>query len=133
MPHMTLEYSANLAEKTDIQAAVDAAHRAVLDSGLFELGAVRVRAYESDAYGIADRHPDNAFVHLCLRIGAGRAAAEKRAAGDVIYRAMLAQFEPLLASPYFALSFEICEIDAALSWKTNAMHERLRPNASGRM
>ena len=126
MPHMIIEYSANLAGRVDIQAAVDAAHRAILASGLFELGAVRVRAYASDTYAIADRHPDNAFVHLCLRIGAGRSADEKRVAGDVIYEAMLAQFETLLASPYFALSFEICEIDAALSWKTNAMHDRLR-------
>lgn len=126
MPHMIIEHSANLAGRFDIQAAVDAAHRAILASGLFERGAVRVRAYASDAYAIADRHPDNAFVHLCLRIGAGRSADEKRVAGDVIYEAMLAQFETLLASPYFALSFEICEIDAALSWKTNAMHDRLR-------
>ena len=126
MPHMIIEYSANLAGRVDIQAAADTAHRAILASGLFELGAVRVRAYQSDACAIADRHPDNGFVHLCLRIGAGRSAEEKRVAGDVIYAAMLDQFETLLSSPHFALSFEICEIDAALSWKTNAMHDRLR-------
>ena len=132
MPHITLEYSANLAGKTDIQAAVDAVHRAVLTSGLFEVGAVRVRAYESAAYAIADRNPDNGFVHLCLRMGAGRGVEDKRAAGEVIYRAMLEQFSELLAQPYFALSFEICEIDAELSWKTNAMHSRLRPSPSGK-
>lgn len=128
MPHMTIEYSANLAGKADMQAAAHSALKAILSSGLFELGAVRVRAYESDAYAIADQHPDNAFVHVSLRIGAGRSDEEKRAAGEVIYQAMLAQFETQLASPYFALSFEICEIDAALSWKTNAMHKRLRSN-----
>ena len=128
MPHMTIEYSANLAGKTDMQAVAEAAHQAILSSGLFELGAVRVRSYESDVYAIADRHPGNAFVHACLRIGVGRSAEEKRAAGEVIYKAMLEQFDTLLASPYFALSFEICEIDAALSWKTNAMHKRLRSN-----
>ena len=85
MPHMTIEYSANLAGRADMQAVADSAHKAILSSGLFELGAVRVRAYESDAYAIADQHPDNAFVHVSLRIGAGRSAEEKRAAGEVIY------------------------------------------------
>lgn len=126
MPHMTIEYSSNLAGRVDMQAAVDATHKAMLASPIFEIGAVRVRAIECDHHAIADRHPDNAFVHLMLRIGAGRAEDEKREAGELIYQALLGEFETLLASPYFALSFEICEIDAALSWKTNAMHKRLR-------
>ncbi|TGU68353.1 5-carboxymethyl-2-hydroxymuconate isomerase, partial [Mesorhizobium sp. M1C.F.Ca.ET.144.01.1.1] len=32
----------------------------------------------------------------------------------------------LFATPHFALSLEIREIDAELSWKKNAIHPRLR-------
>ena len=35
----------------------------------------------------------------------------------------------LLAEPYFALSFEICEIDPDTTWKKNSIHPRLRGTA----
>lgn len=126
MPHFTIEYSANLDSRTDIAGCCDAVLGAALGSGLFELGAVRVRAVRCETYAIADRLPDNAFAHVILRMGEGRSLTEKKAAGDAIFGALSKHFEPLFKTPHFALSFEIVEINGDFSWKKNAIHPRTR-------
>ena len=126
MPHLTIEYSANLDGRADIGALCETLLKTVLETGLFELGAVRVRALRADHYAIADQLPENAFVDLNLRIGKGRTAEEKKRAGDAIFAAAAEVLGPLFETPHFALSLEIREIDAELSWKKNAIHPRLR-------
>ncbi|EJZ22789.1 5-carboxymethyl-2-hydroxymuconate isomerase, partial [Rhizobium sp. Pop5] len=78
MPHLTIEYSANLDGRADIGALCEALLNTVLETGLFEIGAVRVRALRADHYAIADRLAENAFVDLNFRIGKGRTAEEKK-------------------------------------------------------
>lgn len=126
MPHLTLEYSANLDGQTDVGTLCQELHAAILSSGLFELGAVRVRAFPARHYAIADLLPQNAFLDMSFRIGEGRTREEAKRAGDLIFAAAARHLAPLLAEPHFALSLEVREIDAALSWKRNAIHPRLR-------
>jgi 5-carboxymethyl-2-hydroxymuconate isomerase len=130
MPHLSYEYSANLDSAVIHDDLCAALHIAALESGLFELGALRVRAHRADAYAIADLLPQNAFVHLTISIGAGRSETEKRAAGDHIWNALTTFLEPLFQTPHFALTQEIREIDPALSWKKNAIHPRIRSQKS---
>ncbi|MBX5156335.1 5-carboxymethyl-2-hydroxymuconate Delta-isomerase [Rhizobium sp. NZLR8] len=126
MPHLTIEYSANLDDRADIGALCETLLKTVLETGLFELGAVRVRALRADHYAIADQLPENAFVDLNFRIGKGRTAEEKKGTGEAIFAAAADVLGPLFETPHFALSLEIREIDAELSWKKNAIHPRLR-------
>ena len=126
MPHFTIEYSSNLDGKVDMKGLCDAVLDVALATGVFEVGAVRVRAIRCEAYAIADNLPENAFVDLSLRLAAGRGTAVKKKLGDAVFAAMEAYLAPQFATPHFALSFEMREIDAELSWKNNAMHPRLR-------
>ena len=126
MPHLTVEYSANLEGMTDLDHLCGALHAAMMASGLFELGAVRVRALRADHYAVADRLPQNAFAHLSLRIGAGRSLADRKRAGEMIFAAATTALAPLFTTPHFALTLEMVEIDPDLSWKKNAIHPRLR-------
>lgn len=126
MPHVSIEYSANLDERIDIQALCETIHTGALATGFFELGAVRVRAVCCAYYAVADKLPENAFAHITLRLGRGRSAADKKTIGDTIFAAADKFCAPLLATPHFALSFEIVEIDGDLSWKKNAIHPRTR-------
>ncbi|OWV78656.1 5-carboxymethyl-2-hydroxymuconate isomerase [Rhizobium leguminosarum bv. trifolii] len=126
MPHLTIEYSANLDGRADIGALCETLLKTVLETGLFEIGAVRVRALRADHYAIADRLAKNAFVDLNFRIGTGRTAEEKKRTGEAIFAAATEILGPLFETPHFALSLEIREIDAELSWKKNAIHPRLR-------
>jgi 5-carboxymethyl-2-hydroxymuconate isomerase len=116
MPHLTVEYSANLDGQSDMGALCKSLQATMMASGLFELGAVRVRARPCPHYAIADMLPENAFADLILRIGTGR--SEMRTAE--------AHFAPLLAHPHFALTLEVQEISPTFSWRTNAIHPRLR-------
>ncbi|MDX8452232.1 5-carboxymethyl-2-hydroxymuconate Delta-isomerase [Mesorhizobium sp. VK9D] len=126
MPHMSIEYSANLDPKVDMGELCALVSRAILDTGLFEPGAVRVRAFRAEAYAIADRLPENGFLDMNFRIGKGRGEEEKKSAGEAIFAEVADHLSSLFATPHFALSLEIREIDAELSWKKNAIHPRLR-------
>ncbi|ADZ70406.1 5-carboxymethyl-2-hydroxymuconate Delta-isomerase [Polymorphum gilvum] len=129
MPHLTVEYSGNLDGHLDMAAFCRALRQAILDTGLFELGAVRVRALRAEHFAIADLLPENAFVDMSFRVGTGRSEADRKAAGDRIFRVAEDFCAGLLASPHFALSLEIREINSSFSWKRNAMHPRLRDQA----
>lgn len=126
MPHLRIEYSANLEGMVDLSLLCRNVHDAILNAGPFELGAIRVRAFKADYVAIADLLPNNGFLDMTLRIGAGRTQDEKKAAGDAILAAAEQTLATLLAQPHFALSLDIVEIDPGLSWKKNAMHQRLR-------
>jgi len=97
-----------------------------LATGFFEIGAVRVRGVRCDIYTVADDLPQNAFIDLSLRLGEGRSQEDKKSIGDAIFNAMQEFLAGPLQQPHFALSFEIREINASLSWKRNAIHPRLR-------
>lgn len=131
MPHLTIEYSSNLQESGDLAGLCLSLRRALLDTGLFEIGAVRVRALPCPHFAVADLLPENAFAAMILRIGAGRSEAEKTMAGQKVMAAAEAHFADLLAQPYFALSLDIIENLPKLSWKTNSIHPRLRAATKG--
>jgi 5-carboxymethyl-2-hydroxymuconate isomerase len=126
MPHLTLEYSANLDDAVDFDALCRALLAALMASGLVERGAPRVRAIRCEAYAIADEMAENSFIDMSLRLGAGRSHQEKRDLGDALIAAARPLLSLQLAQPHFALSLEVREIDQGLSWKLNTMHARLR-------
>jgi 5-carboxymethyl-2-hydroxymuconate isomerase len=126
MPHLTLEYSQNLDSKVDISGLCRHLHDVLLKSGLFEIGALRIRAVVAEHYAIADLHDENCFIDMVLRIGQGRAHAEKIAAGEKLMATAKTALAKLYETPNFALSLEIREIDPAYSWRDNGIHARLR-------
>jgi 5-carboxymethyl-2-hydroxymuconate isomerase len=72
MPHFTMDYSANLDRTVDFDTLCGVVHAEILKTGLFEVGAVRVRAVRCEAYAIADLLAENAFIDMSFRIGEGR-------------------------------------------------------------
>ncbi len=72
MPHIVIEYSANVADLINIDALVAAVHEAALDDGLPALNALRTRAVAREHYRIADGDPAYGFVAVKARIAPGR-------------------------------------------------------------
>lgn len=126
MPHLILDYSQNLRDKTDLQALCEKLHATLLDSGLFELGAVRVRAVPSEHFAIADLRDENAYLHMTAMIGKGRSGGQKRELGQALFETARGHLDDLIAARDFALTLELREINAAFSWKANGFHARLR-------
>ena len=54
MPHFTIEYSANLDGRIDMAEVVEVVRNAAVESGIFPLGGIRVRAIRCEHYAIAD-------------------------------------------------------------------------------
>lgn len=129
MPHFVIEYSANLDGQVDFGALCQRVHQTIVDTGLFELGAIRVRCHRAGIYAITDYDPRNAFIDMSFRVGVGRSQQDKQRTGEAIFEAVAAEVATLFDSQHFALSLEIREIDPQLSWKRNSMHARLRAPA----
>ena len=109
MPHLIIEHSSNVADLVDIDALVVAVHDAALATGIAPLDALRTRAAERRHYAIADRHPDNAFIAVTARLGAGRTDVEQRTLIDALMAALDHTLGP--AQRHVMLSVEFQEID----------------------
>ena len=131
MPHITIEYSANLAGLTDIDALVATVHDAALDDGLPALDALRTRAAPRDHYRIADGDPAYGFVAVVARIGPGREPEAVERFLTRLIDTVEAALAPLLADHPVALSAEVQLIDPALRINRNHIRTHLvRPDSA---
>lgn len=130
MPHLTIEYSANLERHLDLPALIDALHQTTAAIDAFPLAGLRTRAARREHYRIADGHADNSFIHVELRIGAGRELAVREAAGAKIFAALERHLEPVSAQRPLAISFEITELDPVLSYKTGNIRDHMAARQS---
>lgn len=122
MPHIVIEYSANLETRIALRELVQKAHEAALASGVFEVGGLRTRCARRDVYRIADGHPDNSFVAVNVRIGHGRDEATRHRAGKMIFEAVCAHLAPVYATTPMGITLDVAEIDPAAAFKQNNMH-----------
>jgi len=123
MPHQIIEYSANLDARMDIQALVDGLHQVAMETDGLPIGGLRTRAARREYFQVADRDPDNAFVHLILKLGHGRPVEVRRAFGETLFAALCDLLEPVASTSPIAISFEIQQIDPELTWKKNNLRE----------
>ena len=130
MPHFTIEYSANLDKRVDMGKIVEVVRKAAVETGIFPLGGIRVRAVRCEHYAIGDGNPDLGFLDMVLRLGEGRDLDTRQKAGEHIFRALSAHLDPVFARSKFALSFDMQINDKATSWKRNNIHEALKAEAA---
>ena len=130
MPHFTIEYSANLDSRLDIGTVCEVVRKAAVETGIFPLGGIRVRAIKCEHYAIADGRQNYGFLDMVLRLGEGRDLAARKKAGEQIFKALSAHLDPTFASSKFALSFDMQINDKETSWKRNNIHEALKVEAT---
>ncbi len=130
MPHFTIEYSANLDEKLDMAEVVEVVRKAAVETGIFPVGGIRVRAVRCEHYAIADGRKDYGFLAMLLRLGEGRDLAARKKAGEHVFRALSAHLDPVFARGKFALSFDMQINDKETSWKRNNIHDALKAEAA---
>jgi 5-carboxymethyl-2-hydroxymuconate isomerase len=130
MPHFTIEYSANLDGRLDIGAACEVVRKAAVETGIFPLGGIRVRAVKCEHYAIADARQDYGFLDMVLRIGEGRDLKTRKTAGEHVFQALSRHLDPVFAASKFALSFDMQINDKDTSWKRNNIHDALKVEAA---
>lgn len=89
MPHLIIEYSQAQAEADQVEALLDAVHRAAAETGLFEESHIRVRAVPITHYRVGGEREH--FVHVQCRIHAGRNEAQKRQLSEAVLSAFREQ------------------------------------------
>jgi len=123
MPHLIIEYSANVADAVDVSELVIGLHDAALATGIAPLDALRTRAVAREHYAIADREPSNKFIAVTARLGAGRSDDEKDSLADALMNAL----DQLLGEKQstIMLSVEYQEIDPARRVNKNNLRARI--------
>ena len=125
MPHVIVEYSANLAGAVEMKALLASLHEAAIKTGVFPAGGVRTRAERRDEYIVADGRPEAAFVHVMLRIGAGRDMPTKKRAADAVFAVLCNLLKPVQDTRPLVISLEVQELDPVLNLKKNNLHAYL--------
>ncbi|QOZ35553.1 5-carboxymethyl-2-hydroxymuconate Delta-isomerase [Bradyrhizobium sp. CCBAU 53421] len=126
MPHFTIEYSANLDDLVDMGATVELVRKAAVETGIFPLGGIRVRAIRCEHYAIADGRRNYGFLDMVLRLGEGRDLATRKKAGEHVFKLLSAHLDPVFSKAKFALSFDMQINDKETSWKRNNIHDALK-------
>ena len=130
MPHLIVEYSANIEDQIALDALLDKLHSCALRTGVFPIGGLRVRAHRADAYRIADLAPDNGFVHVTAIIGHGRPLDVQQRAGEELLAALTEHLEPLYGRSPLAISLNVQESHPVLNFKKNNLHEYVKKRGS---
>jgi 5-carboxymethyl-2-hydroxymuconate isomerase len=129
MPHLIVEYSANLENQIDILQLVETIHNAALKTGVFELAAVRTRAERREFYAIADSHRDNAFVAIWVRVAPGRPVETRKRLGQEIFDAACEFLQEVYDSTPIGISLEVNEIDNTAAFRKNNLHQIVKERA----
>ena len=112
MAHFIYEYSANLpAAQLDLPGLMEKMHAAAADSGIFPLAGLRSRALRCEDFRVGDGNPDNGFLNLSMKVGAGRDLDTRMAIGRTLFDILIAHLQPLFDSRGLAVSFEMRELE----------------------
>jgi 5-carboxymethyl-2-hydroxymuconate isomerase len=115
MPHVVLQYTANLEPEVDMPALCREIGSALIalrdESGgpLFPVGGTRVLAYPAQVFSVADGQGDYGFCYINIRIAGGRSAAKKKEAGDAVLARAQAAFASAFAAGHVGVTIQIDE------------------------
>ena len=128
MPHLVINYTAELEPELDMRALCRALADALVtfrdEAGAqpFPTGGTRVFAYPARHSAVADGQHDCAFAYFNLRIARGRSAAVKQAVGDTLAATIRQHLAPLLARRHVGLTLQVDEGAEVFDAKLGNLH-----------
>ena len=125
MPHLMIDYSANVESDVDMGALCDTLRDVAASIDAFPLAGVKVRAVRVDHYAIADGNPEHGFIDISVRIREGRDMQTKQNAAQKLFDAANEFVADVMQHRSLALSLELRDIDAALSPKSGSIRKYL--------
>lgn len=125
MPHFQIDYSKNLETRLDIPGLCRTVRDAAVETGVFPLAGIRVRATACDHVVIADGNPAHAFLDMSVRLRGGRTLETRKQATAHIFTAVEKYCADVMASSSLMLSMEMRDIDPELSPKASSIRDHL--------
>jgi len=117
MPHLVLEYSANVPDTPDLDDVLRRLHEAMATTGHFDLARVKSRVRRHETFRLADGASDRAFVHLDLSVLAGRKAELLQGAGAALLSVLNEAFPRARLERRCQITIEIREMRRDLYFK----------------
>lgn len=124
MPHITIECSANI-DTRHLDAMPRVVHEAAIATGVAPLDALRTRLVVHERYVIADQRPENKFIAVIARLGAGRSPEDKQRLAGAVMDAIVSLLG--VDERDAALSVECQDIDPVSRINRNNLRARLEP------
>ena len=121
MPHLIVEYSANAEEVVDFSEFCEVLRLAAIETGVFAIKGVRVRAIRCDHFAVADGSSENCFIDISIRLRGGRPLQTKRKAVEHLFEACRSHLSGAFGKRPLALSMEMRDIDPELSPKESSI------------
>ena len=122
MPHLTLEYTANL--EFDIQLLLTRLHEELVATGAVNLKGIKSRAICHTDYRIADGDPNYAFVHVNLLIREGRPLEIQKEAAQRVMEVLKTTFGQRFESGHLSLSVDIKEMREGIALTYHNISDR---------
>jgi 5-carboxymethyl-2-hydroxymuconate isomerase len=110
MPQLTLEYSSNIIEKTNLVSLLKSCHELIASELPANIASCKSRAMERDVYCVGDGNLQNAFVHLTLNVLPGRDEAARTRVGEKLLALLKDYFSRSLASLQLQITVELDEL-----------------------
>jgi len=124
MPHLTLEYTANL--EFDVQPLLARLHDELAATGVINLKGIKSRAIRHTDYRIADGDPAYAFVHVGLLIREGRPFEVQQDAARRMLAVLKATFGQRLETGHLSLSVDIKEMREGIAQTLHNIPEKAK-------
>ncbi len=130
MPHVVVQYTANLESAVDMPAlcreiaATLIEQRDEAGGPLFPIGGTRVLAYPAQVFAVADGQGDYGFCYINIRIAAGRSERKKKEAGDAVLARVQARFAAAFDKKHVGVTIQIDESPGQVY---DAKHSNLHP------
>jgi len=109
MPHITLEYTANLSS-LDVGQALRRLNLQLMESAHFDARDIKSRAIPLDSFLVGDCNSMTGFIHVTLRLLEGRTPQVRR----MLAQSLLDALQPVVSSNVthaIQLTVEVCEIE----------------------
>ncbi|RYX96574.1 MAG: 5-carboxymethyl-2-hydroxymuconate Delta-isomerase [Comamonadaceae bacterium] len=132
MPHLHIQYTANLDAACDIGKLCDTLRETLLglqkDDGttLYPLTGTRVLAFAAQHASVADGHPGRGYIYLNLRIMRGRTEALKKMTGEALLASASAFLDPVFGRQGVGLTVHVDEAIDAYEGKRNNLAAHLQ-------
>lgn len=122
MPHIIVEYTANL-DHLAWDEVLKVLHEAAAEMAELPLPGLRSRAHRCADFRVSDGKPENAFVHVVLRMGHGRSEEARERIGKHVFAALADHFRATFDERPLSVTLEVQEIHPVLNFRKANLRE----------
>ena len=123
MPHIVVEYSANLEDHIDVGELLTSIHAAAAAHALVPLAVLRTRAMKREQYVVANGDARNLFVAVIARLNGDRGQESLLEIRDLLMAVCSDSLRQIREEQPLALSVEVQAIDAAMRINDNSIRD----------